>query len=69
MLNKIPEQLKVRLSVLANKTGHTEQYCLKKAIEQFIEDREDYLLAESIIKQNNLNYSLEEVTKELELED
>jgi len=66
---KLPTDLMNRLNSLAKKLNKTPQYLFEKAIEEFIEDGEDCLLAESIIKQNNPNYSLEEVTKELELED
>jgi len=38
-------------------------------LEQFIEDQEDYLLAASVLKENNKSFSLEEVKQDLGLED
>lgn len=66
---RLPEQLENRLSSLANKTGRTKAYYTKKAIEEFLEDKEDYLLAISILEQKNPSISLEEVVKNLGLED
>jgi len=66
---KLPNDLIERLNLLAKKLNKTPQYLFNKAIEEFIEDTEDCLLAESILKKNNPHISLEEAMKELRMED
>jgi RHH-type rel operon transcriptional repressor/antitoxin RelB len=65
---RLPEQLEGRLTNLASKTGHTKSYYVKKAIEEFLEDREDYLLAIAVLEQKNPSIPLDEVIKELGLD-
>ncbi len=57
-----------RLAHLARETGRSKSYYVKRAIEDFLEDREDYLLALSVLERNEPRTSLEEVRKELGLE-
>jgi len=64
---RLPEQTETRLDNLAQKTGRTKTYYVKKAIEEFLEDREDYLLAVSVLEQKNPSVPLDEVIKEIEL--
>jgi len=66
---RVPEELESRLGNLAEKTGRSKSFYIRKALEQFIEDQEDYLLAVSILKENNKSFSLEEVKQDLGLED
>ena len=66
---KLPNALMERLNLLAKKLNKTPQYLFNKAVEEFIEDTEECLLAESVLKKNNPTYSLEEVMKYLDLED
>ena len=66
---RLPENLENRLSRLAHKTGRTKTYYTKKAIEKFLEDKEDYLLAVSVLEQKNPSIPLEKVIEELGLED
>jgi len=66
---RVPEELESRLGNLAEKTGRSKSFYIRKALEQFIEDQEDYLLAVSVLKENNKSFSLEEVKKNLGLED
>ena len=66
---RLPEQLEHRLTNLADQTGRTKTYYVKKAIEEFLEDREDYLLAISVLEQKNPSVPLDEVIKELGLDD
>ena len=61
-----PEKLEKRLSALANKTGRTKTYYVKIALERFLEDKEDYLLAVAVLEKKNSSKSLEEVIEELE---
>jgi RHH-type rel operon transcriptional repressor/antitoxin RelB len=66
---RLPQKLERRLNILVNKTGRTRTYYIIKAIERFLEDREDYLLAIAVIEEKNPSISLEEVIKKLGLED
>lgn len=65
---RLPKELEQRLVVLAQKTGRTKSYYAKKAIEEFLEDREDYYLAVERLQENMPAIPLEEVIKKLGLE-
>ena len=65
---RLPHKLEDKLSALADETGRTKTYYVKMALEQFLEDREDYLLAISVLEKKNPSKSLDEVIKELDLE-
>lgn len=65
---RLPEKIDDRLNNLADKTGRTKTYYVKKAIEEFLEDKEDYLLAVSVLEQKNPSVPLEKVIKDLGLE-
>lgn len=45
MTIRLPEKMDKRLSQLAKETHRTKSYYVKQAIEEFLEEREDYLLA------------------------
>lgn len=45
MTIRLPENMDKRLSQLAKETHRTKSYYVKQAIEEFLEKREDYLLA------------------------
>ena len=57
-----------RLTRLAEETGRSKSYYVKQAIQEFLEEREDYLLALSVLERNEPRKSLAEVRKELGLE-
>jgi RHH-type rel operon transcriptional repressor/antitoxin RelB len=42
---RLPENLEARLVYLAEKTGRSKSYYVTKAIQNFLEEQEDYLLA------------------------
>lgn len=65
---RLPEALEMRLERISKETGRTKSYYIKKAIEQYIEDREDYLLAVSALEKKNPTISLEQLERELGLE-
>jgi len=65
---RLEPELEKRLERLAKKTGRTKSYYAKEAIRQYIEDREDYLLAVEVSKRNEKTFSLEEVRRELGLD-
>lgn len=70
---RLPEDMNTRLAQLARKTGRSKSYYVRKALNEFLEDREDYLLAvaalEDMKRGNSKTYTLDEVKKELGLDD
>jgi RHH-type rel operon transcriptional repressor/antitoxin RelB len=66
---RLPENLESRLGNLAEKTGRSKSYYVTKAVQKFLEDQEDYLLAISRLEEKNPRLSLEELEKRLGLED
>jgi RHH-type rel operon transcriptional repressor/antitoxin RelB len=66
---RLPGSIDRRLDNLARKTGRTKSFYVKKAILDFLEDREDYLLGLSRLEQNTGRISLKEVARELGLDD
>jgi RHH-type rel operon transcriptional repressor/antitoxin RelB len=65
---RIPEKMGHKIEDIAEKTGRTKSYYVRKALEKFIEDQEDYLIAVQRLKENNPTYTLEDVIKELGLD-
>lgn len=67
---RISRGLDERLEALAAKTGRRKSYYASKAIEQYLEDREDYLLAVAAYEEakGKRTYSLDEVKEELGLD-
>jgi RHH-type rel operon transcriptional repressor/antitoxin RelB len=57
-----------KLAKLAQETGRSKSYYVKLAIETFLEDREDYLLAMAALEREEPRKSLAAVRKELGLE-
>ena len=47
---RLPKDVERRLERLARKTGRTKSYYARQAIEQFLEEREDYLLGVSVLE-------------------
>lgn len=66
---RIPQALNLRLDELAEKTGRKKSYYASKAIAQYLEDREDYLLAVAAAEEarGQRTYSLDEVEQRLGL--
>tara|TARA_R110002050_G_scaffold118195_4_gene235520 strand:+ start:47583 stop:47804 length:222 start_codon:yes stop_codon:yes gene_type:complete len=61
---RLPEELEKRLQSLADKTNRSKSFYARKAIEEFLEDREDYFLALAALeKDDGKRYSLKEVEK------
>jgi RHH-type rel operon transcriptional repressor/antitoxin RelB len=65
---RLDPDVEKRLEKLAHETGRSKSYYVKKAIENFLEKQEDYLLALSVLERNEPRRSLDEVRKELGLE-
>ncbi len=47
---RLEPELEQRLESLAKATGRTKSYYAREAIEQFLEDREDYLKGISVLE-------------------
>lgn len=65
---RLDMETETRLATLSRETGRSKSYYVKQAIDAFLEDREDYLLAVSVLERNEPRKSLSEVRKELGLE-
>ena len=65
---RLSPEIEQRLEKLAQETGRTKSYYAKKAITEFLQDEEDYLLALTRLEKNNPRLSLEEVERQLGLE-
>ena len=57
-----------KLNRLAHETGRSKSYYVKQAIENFLEEREDYLLALAVLERDEPRRPIAEVRKELGLE-
>jgi RHH-type rel operon transcriptional repressor/antitoxin RelB len=65
---RLEPELEKRLERLAKKTGRTKSFYAKEAIRQYVEDREDYLLAVEVSQRNENTFSLEVVRRKLGLD-
>jgi len=66
---RLPADLEKRLGELARKTGRSKSYYARLAIEEFLEDQEDYLLAISRLEKDLPGIPIEEVVRRLGLVD
>lgn len=62
---RLKPELEERLSRLAKKTGRTKTFYAREAIEQHLEDMEDYYLAADAARNPGRGYSAEEAKHEL----
>ena len=66
---RLPEAIEKRLNALARETGRTKTTLAREAIIEYIEDLEDYHLAEARARKNRKTVPLAEVERELGLSD
>jgi RHH-type rel operon transcriptional repressor/antitoxin RelB len=64
---RLPEDIEERLNSLAQETGRTKTTLAREAILEYIDDLEDYYLAEARARRNRKTISLEDVEKRLDL--
>ena len=64
---RLSAKLEARLTRLAKRTGRTKAYYAKKAIEEFLEEQEDYFIALSRLEEKLPGIPLQEVVKKLGL--
>lgn len=55
------------LEKLARETGRSKSYYVKRALDQFLADRADYLIAIAALEREETRYSAAEVRRELGL--
>lgn len=66
---RLTPDIEKRLEALARKTGRSKTYYAREAIQEYLEDLEDYYLAETRMGKNLPGLSLEEMEKRLGLAD
>ncbi|MBL8517044.1 MAG: ribbon-helix-helix protein, CopG family [Betaproteobacteria bacterium] len=64
---RLPESIEERLNNLAAETGRTKTALAREAIAEYIDDLEDYYLAEARARRNRKTIPLAEVEKKLGL--
>ena len=57
---RLPKHTEERLQRLARRTGRTKSYYTKLAIQEFLDDQEDYLIALDRLQRNLQGIPLEE---------
>jgi len=62
---RLDPELEARLDELAEATGRSKSHYVRQALEEFLEDRADYLLAISLLEKNDPTTSLDELRREL----
>jgi len=62
---RLPAEIEKRLEKLVKKTGRTKSYYVRQAILEYLEDLEDYYLAEERLKSfsDNKTIPIEEIMK------
>lgn len=66
---RLPKDLEAQLEKVANETHRSKSYYIRKALSQFLEDREDYLLTVARLEENNPKIPFDNIRKELGLDD
>jgi RHH-type transcriptional regulator, rel operon repressor / antitoxin RelB len=66
---RLSKELEQRLERVSDETHRSKSYYVKKALERFLEDHEDYLLAIARLEEKNPRIPLDEALKQLDLED
>ena len=69
MTVRLSPKLEGRLTRLAKRTGRPKAYYAQKAIAEFLDEREDYLIAVARLEDNLPTIPLAEVIRQLGLDD
>jgi len=64
---RLPDAIEQRLAALASETGRTKTALAREAILEYIDDLEDYYLAEARARRNRRTIPLEDVERALGL--
>lgn len=62
---RLEPELAERLNQLAEATGRSKSHYVRQAIEEFLEERADYLVAVSLLEENQPAIGLDELRREL----
>lgn len=62
---RLSERVEHRLSKLSDKTKRSKSYYVEYALEKFLDEQEDYLLALARLEEKGPNITLEEAKKQL----
>jgi RHH-type rel operon transcriptional repressor/antitoxin RelB len=65
---RLPSEIEERLDALAQETGRTKTTLAREAILEYIDDLEDFYLAEARARKNRKTIPLDEVEKQLGLD-
>lgn len=64
---RLEPELEARLNELAEATGRSKSHYVRQALEEFLEDRADYLLAISLLEKNEPTIGINELRHKLGL--
>ncbi len=64
---RLPESIETRLNALAKETGRAKSTLAREAIMEYIDDLEDFYLAEARARENRNTIPLADVERELGL--
>jgi RHH-type rel operon transcriptional repressor/antitoxin RelB len=64
---RLPEEIERRLDALARETGRTKTTLAREAIVEYLDDLEDFYLAEARARKNRKTIPLDEVERQLGL--
>jgi len=64
---RLSAEQKAALDELSQQTGRSKSYYVKRALDEFLEDRADYLIALAVLENKEPTYSLDEARRELGL--
>ncbi len=62
---RLEPELEARLNELAEATGRSKSHYVRQALEEFLEDRADYLLAISLLEKNEPTIGIDDLRREL----
>jgi len=65
---RLDPSVEEKLTRLAEETGRSKSYYVKEAINNYLEEREEYLLALAVLEKEEPRTSISDVRKELGLE-
>lgn len=65
---RLDRETEEKLNRLAQETGRSKSYYVKQAIKNYLEEREDYLLALAVLERDEPRKPIAEVRKDLGLE-
>lgn len=66
---RLNDDLENRLVALSERTGRPKSYYVRQAIQSYLEEKEDYLLAINRLEKKHPRISIEDLEKKLGLED